>query len=155
MTDKDASRNSGATELAEFLSQAYSCAMTMFENASYIEKELVNVELPQNLRDEVAEVCATWISNKHDIMTELEEFHDVPAHPDEVRIERRATRITTWLSEDFPQLNALVEKLRNLSEQDPKIVLAYMLVAGSAVNVLRSFAAVRAASDRYFVAVAE
>ena len=67
MSSDGASRKSIAIDLAEFLSAAYSCSMRMFENASYVEAELPKVELPQRLRKEAYRVCATWISNKHDI----------------------------------------------------------------------------------------
>ena len=102
---------------------------------------------------EVSAVCATWISNKHDILDELDDFHDIPAPSGSELKQARVARICRWLSEDFPQLNELVEYLRVLSERDPKFSPAYMLVAESAVNVLRSFGEVRAAADRYFDAV--
>ena len=153
MSSDGASRKSIAIDLAEFLSVAYSCSMRMFENASYVEAELPKVELPQRLRKEAYRVCATWISNKHDISGELDDFHDIPSPSGSELKQARVERISEWLSEDFPQLNELVVKLREFSEQNPKFIPAHMLVAESAVNVLRSFAEVRAASDRYFSAV--
>ena len=153
MSEKSASRVSIVMELAEFLSKAYSCAMRMYENASYVEQELATVKLPRRLHKEVSAVCATWVSNKHDILDELDDFHDIPAPPESELKQARVARISRWLSEDFPQLNELVEKLRDLSENDQKFAPAYMLVAESAVNVLRSFGEVRAAADRYFGAV--
>lgn len=153
MINDGPSRKSLAIDVAEFLSAAYSCSMRMFENATYVEAELPKVELPQRLRKEVYRVCATWISNKHDISGELDDFHDTPAPLESELKQGRVERISRWLSEDFPQLNELVVKLRDLSEQNPKYIPAHMLVTESAVNVLRSFAEVRAAADRYFSAV--
>ncbi len=153
MSNDGTGRMSIAIVLAEFLSAAYSCAMRMYENASYVEAELPKVELPRRLRKEAYRVCATWISNKHDISGELDDFHDIRAPSEGELKQARVARISRLLSEDFPQLNGLVQKLRELSEQDAKYIPAHMLVAESAVNVLRSFAEVRAAADRYFSAV--
>jgi len=152
MSEKGVGKVSVALELAEFLSKAYSCSMRMFENASYVEQELPNVKIPPRLRKQAAVVCATWVSNKHDILDELDDFHDIAAPSESEVKQARVERISRWLSEDFPQLNELVEKLRVLSEQDPKFAPAHILVAESAVNVLRSFGEVRAAADRYFAA---
>lgn len=62
--------------LGNFLQEARQCAMEMLANASYIEGELPNVELPDNLRAMTAQLCTTLVGTKHDVISELAELDD-------------------------------------------------------------------------------
>jgi len=127
----------------KFSSAASSCAMTLMSNASYIQKELANVELPIDARSNVEKLCSEWIGTKHDVIHELGELSD------QVNIGDRVRRIMSWLSEDVVRLQQQVRELERLANSDERYKLAYLLVGESGGNVLRSFVAAGEAADRF------
>jgi hypothetical protein len=123
--------------------------MAMLGNASYIERELPNVSLPEPLRARLAELCGALIGTKHDIFTELGELDDmlVESAPD-ADIAARVERIVRWLSDDLPAMHELVTALQAASDREPSYTAGCLLVTESAANILNAYALVRAAAER-------
>lgn len=128
--------------IGHFSSAASSCAMTLMSNAGYIQKELANVELPEESRIHVEKLCSDWIGTKHDVMHELGELTD------QANVDDRIRRIMNWFSEEVVKLQEQVSELERLAKADERFKLAYLLVGESGGNVLRSFVAVGEAADR-------
>jgi hypothetical protein len=128
--------------LSTFSSTASACAMVMMSNATYIQKELANVELPEATRTGVENLCNEWIGTKHDVMHELGELDSAGNTGNRIRC------IMSWLSEDIVKLQECVKELEALARTNQRFNLAYLLVGESGANVMRSFVAVGEAADR-------
>lgn len=136
-------------QLSNFLSKAGSCALEMLNNAAYIEKELGSIGLAKQHENAIMEVCSALVSTKHDVVTELHDLDELRAPAGSSLVQSRVERILGWLGEDTAKLHALVMSLESDASGEHKSGLAYLLVAESATNVLRSFQQVSEASDRY------
>lgn len=132
------------------MSAAASCAHELFANASYVSDELPSLGLEPLNAEAIAEVCSSLIGTKHDVISELHELDELSATPDAEAVQRRVERIHRWLGEELPKLHELVTSLELASKSRPEIGSAYILVAESAVNVLRSFGKVTNEADAYF-----
>lgn len=116
------------------------CALEMLKNASFIQRELPEVELPDALCEETEQLCSSLIGTKHDIMTELSELDDLlAAQAPNTEIRRRMERIARWLGDNVEELQALVEKLEAAKQEDSNYTLGWVLVAESAANVRDAF----------------
>lgn len=128
--------------LDDFCAAAYACAMSMMNNAAYVQKELPTVELPTDVRAAVETLCADWIGTKHDVVHELGELKESSNIGDRVR------RIMSWLGEDMVKLQEQVHRLEALATAEDRYRLAYLLVGESGGNILRSFVAAGETADR-------
>ncbi|GDX11828.1 hypothetical protein LBMAG57_36000 [Verrucomicrobiota bacterium] len=63
------------------------------------------------------------------------------------RIKSAIARIIDWLGDDIRQMHELVTALDAAAKNDPTRVSAYLLVAGSAVNILNPFNRAAEAAD--------
>ena len=125
------------------MTAAHNCAMEMLANASYIQKELPNVNMPDSLRAMTEKVCSGLIGTKFDIVSELSELDELLGAPEsETRvIDLRVNRIVAWLQDDVRQMHELVTAFDSASKENSDYALAYMLVAESGANILRAFSA--------------
>ena len=132
------------------MTEAHNCAMEMLANASFIEKELPKVNMPDSLRAMTEKVCSGLIGTKFDIVTELSELDELLGAPDPEAhvISPRVNRIVAWLKADVDQMHELITALDANSKENPAHGLAYMLVAESATNILTAFNATTAAADK-------
>ncbi len=128
--------------LDAFCSAAYACAMSLMSNADYVQQELPKVELPTDTRASIEALCADWIGTKHDVVHELGELKESANISDRIR------RIMRWLEEDMVKLQEQVKQLDTLASSEPQFSLAYLLVAESGGNILRSFVAAGDFADR-------
>ena len=128
--------------IEEFSSAAHACAMSLMNNADYIQKELPTVDLPTDIRASVESLCADWIGTKHDVIRELDELRESSNIEDQIR------RIMSWLGEDMVKLQEQVRRLEALATAEDRYRLAYLLVGESGGNVLRSFVAAGESADR-------
>ena len=138
-----------AESLTEFLGKAYACAMQMLENAAYIEKELPNIEIGEESRRQILDICSALVGTKHDVVSELGELADLDLSPGANAIQNRVKRIMGWSAEELPKLHGLVQALQAGSDQDRGTGLAFLLVAESATNILKAFSAMSDAAERY------
>ena len=89
------------------------------------------------------------IGTKHDIVTELGELRDLDEADASADVESRVERILRWLGEELPKLDAVVTSLEAAKAADGAAGTAYVLVAESAVNVIRKFVVVSDAEAAY------
>ena len=124
-----------------FLSHARQCAMAMLKNGAYIESELSNVELPNDLHAKAKQVCSDLIGTKHDVIHEIFDINDLleTSPQDEAAISLRIGRIVDWLSEPIREMHELVQELQAASRNDRRYGLTFVLIAESATNILNAF----------------
>jgi hypothetical protein len=120
----------------------------MLENASYIQHELQNVEIPDPLKSQTTEICDALVGTKHDIISELFEIHDLlESDAESAVISSRLTRSIRWLWEDISRLDQVVMALRADSQKNESHTLALILVEEAAANILSAFNRAKAAVD--------
>ena len=136
------------TMLDPFVMSARECAMQMLQNGTYMQKELSNVAMSEELRRQAEEVCGQLIGTKHDVMTELFDLKDLVGTdaPDE-KVAERVMRIVQWALDDLRQLHAVVTALEEESRQDAGVTLASILVMESAGNILQAFGQMKSAAE--------
>ncbi|MFN9799999.1 MAG: hypothetical protein ACK54P_08290, partial [Bacteroidota bacterium] len=125
------------------------CAMQMLQNAAYIEQELPKIEIAEESRRQILEVCSALVGTKHDVITELSDLADLDLWSGAEEIQNRVKRIMGWSAEELPKLHGLVQTLQAGSSQDRGNGLAFLLVAESATNVLKAFSEMSDAAERY------
>lgn len=138
--------------LHAFMAAASACAHAMMDNAVYMERELPTLGLSADLSSRISALCATLIGTKHDIVTEVIELDELccgaePADP--AAVAHRVERTVRWLGEEMPKLHEVVVALQSAMDSHAPAGTAYLLVAGSAVNVYDSYEGVRQAADEY------
>ena len=67
--------------------------MQMLENAAYIEQELPKIEIAEEGRRQILEVCSALVGTKHDVITELSDLEDLDLWPGAEEIQNRVKRI--------------------------------------------------------------
>ena len=124
------------------------CALIMLENASYIQRELPNVEMLEVLRLQTAEVCESMIGTKHDVISELFEIEELlESKTDWAVVSSRIDRIIEWLWEDISKMHQVVMALLEDSQKNESHTLSLILVQESAANIINAFNCARAAVD--------
>jgi hypothetical protein len=141
--------------LAAFQSAAWACAHTLLENIMYIQKELPTLDLPEAQRSAIVQICTTLIGTKHDVVSELFDLQDMESAAEPDMIQKRIERIVQMVIEDLTQLHEVVQSLESAMANDRRVGLAYFLVAESATNILRSFAEMSTAAERYGAGIAK
>ncbi len=130
------------------MNEARKCAAAMLESGTYIERELPNVRMDEPVRVATVELCSRLVGTKHDIIHELFELDELLASgASDERIKSAIARIIDWLGDDIRQMHELVTALDDAAKNDPSRVSAYLLVAGSAVNILNPFNRAAEAAD--------
>jgi hypothetical protein len=120
----------------------------MLESGTYIGRELPNVRMDEPVRMATVELCSRLVGTKHDIIHELFELDELLASgASDERIKSAIARIIDWLGDDIRQMHELVTALDAAAKNDPTRVSAYLLVAGSAVNILNPFNRAAEAAD--------
>jgi len=104
------------------MDEARECAMQMSQNALFIQGELPNVEMPDEL---------------------------LGAQGSETDVRSRVNRIIAWMGLDIATVHELVFALHSASKEDPDYAVAFMLGAESGANILKAFGAVAAAADEF------
>lgn len=140
-----------ASLASDFRSATHHCATQLTDNATYIERELPALHLPPELRTAVLDVCSDLHSTQHDLQSELDDWLDAPSTSPLTDADR-IDRLIRWLEPDLHKLNALVERLHQASEADPRCGLACLLVTESATHILRSATAMSAAAEQHRLA---
>ena len=116
------------------------CALIMLENASYIQRELPNVEMREALRLQTAEVCDSMAGTKHDIISELFEIDEfLKSKTNWAVVLSRIDRLIKWLWEDISKMHQVVMALREDSQKNQKHTLSLVLVQESAANIVNAF----------------
>ena len=124
------------------------CALVMLENASYIRRELPNVEMPEALRSQTAAVCDSMIGTKHDVVSEVFEIDELlNSKTDRAEVLSRIGRVIRWLREDISRMHQVVMALREDSRKNRHHTLGLILVQESTANIANAFNCAEAAVD--------
>lgn len=124
------------------------CALIMLENATYIQRELPNVEMYDALRSQTAEVCESMVGTKQDVISELFEIDDlVKSKTDWSVVSSRIDRLIRWLWEDISKMHNVVMALRKDSKKNQNHALSLVLVQESAANIVNAFNSAKGAVD--------
>lgn len=137
-----------SSTVQEALSAIRDCALIMLENATYVQRELPNIEISDPLRSQTAEICYAMVGTKHDIISELFEIDELlKSDAASAVISSRLARSLRWLWEDISVLHEVVMALREESRKNKSLTLALILVEESAANILNAFNCAKAAVD--------
>ncbi len=132
------------------MAEARTCGLAMLENATFIQRELPNVPMSDELREQTRQVCDSLIGTKHDIFTELFELDELLSAKASLSvIHLRVNRIVKWFREDITRMHELVMALESTGKQDPACQPACVLVVESAANILNAFNRTKTAADGY------
>lgn len=116
------------------------CALVMLENASYIQRELPNVEMREVLRSQTVKVCESMVGSKHDVTSELFEIDELLKSKSKwAVVSSRIDRLIRWLWEDISKMHQLVMALREDSQKSQNYTLSLILVQESAANIVNAF----------------
>ena len=123
------------------------------ENISYIERELPQLRMPDDIRTNISSVCDQFEWALIDTEKELRDLVDTPGpHSGEVpngsktiNLDSHASvnAICGYIRDPILALNDLVIRLHNDSEHDPKLRIVFLLISESATNILKSISVVR------------
>jgi len=134
MTERDAAT---IKTVLEFLGHTRECAVQMMMNAMYIQKELPNVRMSDELRERTEKLCSVLIGTKHDLVTEIFELDErLGSGAGNEEILRRVNRMVQWAGGDTLKMHEVVMALEAELESGVMDGGAYLLVSESAVNIL-------------------
>ena len=135
MTERDAET---IKMIRAFLGHTRECAVQMMMNAMFIQRELTNVPMTDELRQRTEKLCSVLIGTKHDLVTEIFELDEkLGSGADNVEVLRRINRMVQWAGEDALKMHEIVMALDAELERGVMDGGAYLLVSESAVNILR------------------
>jgi len=127
-----------------FQSEARECCAQMIANASYMQNELANVRMSDELRKRTVELCADLGGMHFDAFSEISDIDELlerdDGNPD---ILARINLTETWMQGAAIKMHGIVEALYADSEKDVMKVGAYLLVSESAVNILNPLTRMR------------
>jgi hypothetical protein len=132
--------------------QLYSSLSEITENIRYISNEMPKLTIPQSERSRIENVCANFESAIYDVRKEIRNLEDkLGMHPGEEPFESELNpdpRVTMrfiqqWLRTEIEAMHELVVHLENVSMDDHALGIPFLLVAGSAVNILGAYATIR------------
>ena len=113
------------------------CAVQMMMNALYIQKELPNVRMSDELRQRTVGLCSTLIGTKHDLVSEIFELDErLQDGASNEEVLRRIDRMVQWAGEDALKMHEIVMALDAELQKGVMDGGAFLLVSESAVNIL-------------------
>jgi len=119
------------------------------ENLSYIQKELPELHVPENLRDEVVTACRNFEAAIWDVNSEIRNLEEklgmCPEEPETLNPDPRVTigLIGHWMRAEIETMHQLVTKLRDLKSEDADMTGLEILVTESAANILYAYKDIR------------
>lgn len=125
------------------------CTLVMQENAVYVERELPNVRMSDGNLAQTRALCRDLIAARgdvHRILSELDGAMIATAEDRRVLVET-AYRALSRIQESRLRMNDAVRALETRDEKDAGLVAAYILVAESAANILRTYHQAKVACD--------
>lgn len=135
MTERDAETSQ---KIRAFQEEARECAAQMTANGAYIQQELGNVRMNDELRTRTQELCTDLGAIQFDLLSEILEINELLG-PDRsnAAILARVGLIEKWAQDEALKMHGIVTALGEESAKDVMKVGAYLLVSESAVNILR------------------
>ena len=109
MTERDAAT---IKTVLEFLGHTRECAVHMMMNAMYIQGELSNVRMSDELRERTENLCSVLIGTKHDLVSEIFELDErLGSGAGNEEVLRRVNRMVQWAGEDTLKMHEVVMAL--------------------------------------------
>ena len=127
-----------------FQSEARECCAQMIANAGYMQKELANVRMSDELRTRTVELCADLSEIHFDVFSEIfsiDELLDQDAGNADIL--SRINLTEEWLQAEALKMHGIVTALDAEAENDVMKTGAYLLVSESAVNILKPLTRMR------------
>ncbi len=129
-------------EINRYLSESHTCAMQMMMNAAYIQKELPNLSMPDDLRATISNLCDELIGTKHDLMNEIIECRELMAeNTDTSQTEQKLQVMHQWMIAGVQNIQECVTTIQQRIADHSVEPLVGMLVMESAANVISSIPA--------------
>jgi hypothetical protein len=138
-------------EINRYLSESHTCAMQMMMNAAYIQKELPNLTMPDDLRATITNLCDELIGTKHDLMNEIIECRELMViNTDTSQTEQKLQVMHQWIIRGVQNIQECVTTIQQRIADHSVEPLVGMLVMESAVNVISSIPAYPEAMNETF-----
>ncbi len=141
----------------ERILKLYASHTEMAANIVYIRRELQKLRMADDIRDEIVQMCDNFDSALYDVRKEVRTLEDkLGMHPGEEPFDPGVTNpdprvtmefIRNWLWSEIERLHAIVTRLERDSKGAADIGSVYVLVAESAVNILRAFTTLKEALE--------
>jgi hypothetical protein len=129
-------------EINRYLSESHTCAMQMMMNAAYIQKELPNLTMPDDLRATITNLCDELIGTKHDLMNEIIECSELMViNTDTSQTEQKLQVMHQLIIKGVQNIQECVTTIQQRIADHSVEPLVGMLVMESAVNVISSIPA--------------
>jgi hypothetical protein len=123
--------------IRQFQGQAEMCAHQMRLNALYIQRELPNVRMSDELLRQTAERCTGFIGTEHKLFSELVELDELlKSGGSNEEVLERIERMVEVAWNDALQMHEIVMALDAELQKGVMDGGAYILVSESAVNIL-------------------
>jgi hypothetical protein len=124
-------------KIRDFEKHTRECAVQMMMNALYIQRELPNVPMSDELRQRTEGLCTTLVGTKHDLVSEIFELDErLQDGASNEEVLRRVNRMVQWAGEDALKMHEIVMALDAELQKGVMDGGAYLLVSESAVNIL-------------------
>lgn len=112
-------------------------AIQMMQNALYIQKQLPSLEMPDDLRTRISELCDELIGTKHDLIHEIFEVSEwLESEPH--WYEPWKERIRSWVFETIRSIDECVVILQEAVKNGLVSDIVPLLVMESAVNIMKT-----------------
>ncbi len=129
-------------EISRFASGIHACAMQMLYNASFIQKELPSLEMPDSLRDQITKLCSDLIGSKHDLIDDSIELEEAMVEgASHARLIERVKTILRWIQNDVSSIQECVEAINEAVKSGIAPSIVATLVMESAANILNAIPA--------------
>jgi hypothetical protein len=113
--------------------------MQMMENAAFIQKEIPSLQMADDLRSTIRELCDNLIGTKHDLIHEIFEIEPrIETKPDSAQVQHGIQSMRQWMAEAINSVNDCVARVQKAVTQGTAMPLLGMLVMESAVNILNA-----------------
>jgi hypothetical protein len=130
------------------MDETLECARWMVDSAIFITSELPNVQIDDSLRAATTTLCSHLVDAKQNAVNGIHGLDELLRDdPSDERIMWSVRFIVSGLRHAIVRMHELVESLRAAAERDPACSGAYILVAESAVNIMKPFNRASAAAD--------
>ena len=124
--------------IRSFQEEARECAAQMTANGGYIQQELGNVRMNDELRTRTQELCTDFGALHFDLLSEILDINRLLEEDDSNdEILGRVELIEKWAQDEMLKMHGIVQELDAAAETDVMKVGAYLLLSESAVNILK------------------
>jgi len=141
--------------IRSFQEEARECAAQMTANGGYIQQELGNVRMNDELRTRTQALCTDLAALHFDLLREILDINRLLEEDDSNdKILAKFELIKKWAQDEMLKMHGIVQELGAAAETDVMKVGAYLLVSESAVNILKPLKQMRRSVEQLKAALA-